>query len=159
AAWGFGHTLALLVAGIGVLLLRYQLTDRMAHGFEVCVGIMLVLLGANALRTLGRRGDGDTRGQTSAARHSHAEMWVVARPLLVGMVHGLAGSAPLLLLTLTVVSSAWAGFAYIAVFGVGSIMGMALMSLLVSVPAQLTVERFERANVAVRALSGAFSVL
>src|SRR5262245_37123836 len=52
ALWGFGHTLALLMAGVGVLLLRFQLTDRMAHVLELCVGIMLVLLGANALRTL-----------------------------------------------------------------------------------------------------------
>jgi hypothetical protein len=52
ALWGFGHTLALLIAAVGVLLLRYRVTDRMAHAFELCVGIMLVLLGANALRTL-----------------------------------------------------------------------------------------------------------
>ena len=73
------------------------------------------------------------------------------------MVHGLAGSAPLLLLTLTVVSSPLAAFFYIAVFGVGSMMGMAIMSLLVSVPAQLT-EQFARTNLAVRGLSGLFSV-
>ena len=54
--WGLGHTLALLVAGVGVLLLRYQLTDRMAHAFELCVGMMLVLLGANVLRTLAHQG-------------------------------------------------------------------------------------------------------
>src|SRR5262245_55196936 len=56
AWWGFGHTLALLIAGVGVLLLRYQLTDRMTHGLEACVGVMLVLLGANVLRTLAARG-------------------------------------------------------------------------------------------------------
>ena len=60
ALWGLGHTLALLIAGVGVLLLRYQMTDRMAHGFELCVGIMLVLLGANVLRTLVRRGASHT---------------------------------------------------------------------------------------------------
>ena len=42
ASWGFGHTLALLLAGVGVLLLRYQMTDRMAHVLELCVGMMLV---------------------------------------------------------------------------------------------------------------------
>ena len=73
------------------------------------------------------------------------------------MVHGLAGSAPLLLLTLTVMSSPLAAFFYIAVFGVGSIMGMAIMSMLVSVPALLTVQ-FARTNLALRGLSGLFSV-
>jgi high-affinity nickel permease len=58
ASWGLGHTLALLLAGAGVLLLRYQMTDRMAHALELCVGVMLVLLGANVLRTLSApRGD------------------------------------------------------------------------------------------------------
>ena len=140
ALWGLGHTLALLIAGVGVLLLRYQMTDRMAHALELCVGIMLVLLGANVLRTLVRRGASHTHDHTAVAPHSHADVWLVARPLLVGMVHGLAGSAPLLLLTLTVMSSPLAAFSYIAVFGVGSIMGMTIMSVLVGVPARLTVD-------------------
>jgi high-affinity nickel-transport protein len=158
ALWGFGHTLALLIAGVGVLLLRYQLTDRMAHVFELCVGIMLVLLGANVLRTLVRRGASHTHDHTAVAPQSHADVWRVSRPLLVGMVHGLAGSAPLLLLTLTVISSPLAAFSYIAVFGVGSMMGMTIMSLLVSVPARLTVEHFARTHLALRGLCGLFSV-
>jgi hypothetical protein len=158
AWWGFGHTLALLIAGVAVLLLRFHVTDRMAHVFETCVGIMLVLLGANVLRTLVRRAASHTHDHTTVALHSHAHVWLVARPLLVGMVHGLAGSAPLLLLALTVMSSPLAALSYIAVFGVGSIMGMTLMSLLVSVPARLTVEHFARTHLALRGLSGLFSV-
>ena len=157
AFWGLGHTLALLIAGVGVLLLRYQVTDRMAHALELGVGIMLVLLGADVLRTLLGRSASHTRAHAAVAPHSHAGGWHVSRPLLVGMVHGLAGSAPLLLLTLTVLSSPVAAFSYIAVFGVGSIMGMTIMSLLVSVPARLTVQ-FARANLAVRGLSGLCSV-
>jgi hypothetical protein len=155
AFWGLGHTLALLIAGVGVVLLRYQLTDRMAHGLELCVGIMLVVLGANVLRALVRRGGSHTHDHGTFAPHSHS--WLVARPLLVGMVHGLAGSAPLLLLTLTVVSSPLAAFSYIAVFGVGSTMGMIIMSSLVSMPALLTAQ-FARGNLALRGLSGLLSV-
>jgi hypothetical protein len=155
--WGCGHTLALLIAGIAILLLRYQMSDRMAHALELCVGIMLVLLGANVLRTLVHRGESPSHDHTIAASHSHSEAWLVARPLLVGMVHGLAGSAPLLLLTLTALPSPWAAFAYIAVFGFGSIMGMTIMSVLVGVPARLTV-RFVRTNLALRGLSGVLSV-
>jgi hypothetical protein len=158
AMWGFGHALALLIAGVGVLLLRYHMTDRMAHVLELCVGIMLVVLGANVLRTLIRRGASHTHDHPTVTPHSHADVWLVARPLLVGMVHGLAGSAPLLLLTLTVMSSPLAAFSYIAVFGAGSMMGMTIMSLLVSVPAQLTVEHFARTHLALRGLSGVFSV-
>jgi high-affinity nickel-transport protein len=157
ALWGFGHTFALLLAGVGVLLLRYRLTDRMAHAFELCVGVMLVLLGVNVLRTLIRRG-ASHHDHPTAAPHSHADVWRVSRPLLVGMVHGLAGSAPLLLLALTVMASPFAALSYIAVFGVGTMMGMAMMSLLISVPARLTVEHFTRAHLALRGLSGSFSV-
>jgi hypothetical protein len=64
----------------------------------------------------------------------------------------------LLLLTLTVVSSSLAAFFYMAVFGVGSMMGMALMSVLLSVPARLTVDHFARAHLALRGLAGMFSV-
>jgi len=158
AFWGLGHTLALLIAGVGVLLLRYQMTDRVAHALELCVGIMLVLLGANLLRTLVHRGTSHRHPHSTVASDSHSEAWLVARPLLVGMVHGLAGSAPLLLLTLTVVSSPLAAFSYIAVFGVGSMMGMSIMSLLLGVPARLTVEHFARTHLALRGLSGLFSV-
>jgi hypothetical protein len=157
AFWGLGHTLALLIAGVGVLLLRYQLTDRMVHVFELCVGIMLVLLGANVLRTLAGQDASHTHPHTAVGPHSHADVGLVWRPLLVGMVHGVAGSAPLLLLALTVMSSPLAAFSYIAVFGVGSIMGMTTMSLLVGVPARLTTH-FARTNQAVRGLSGLFSV-
>jgi hypothetical protein len=156
--WGCGHTLALLIAGVGVLLLRYPMTDRMSHGFELCVGIMLVLLGVNVLRTVMHRRASKSHVHTTVASHSRSDAWLVARPLLVGTVHGLAGSAPLLLLTLTVGVSPLAAFTYIAVFGVGSIMGMAIMSVLLSVPAHLTVEHFARTHLALRGLSGAFSV-
>jgi len=160
ALWGLGHTLALLIAGVGVLLLRYELTDRMVHGFELCVGIMLVLLGINVLRTLASHEGWHVRHahpHAAVAQHSHADVWLVWRPLFVGMVHGVAGSAPLLLLALTAMSSPLAAFSYIAVFGVGSMTGMTIMSLLVGVPARLTAQ-FARTNVAVRGLSGLFSV-
>jgi len=157
AFWGLGHTLALLIAGVGVLLLRYQLTDRMTHVLELCVGIMLVLLGANVLRTLVGQDASHTHAHTAVAPHSHADVWFFSRPLLVGMVHGVAGSAPLLLLALTVMSSRLAAFSYVAVFGVGSMMGMTIMSLLVGVPARLSVQ-FARTNLVVRGLSGLFSV-
>jgi len=157
AFWGVGHTLALSLAGVGVLLLRYQLTDRMTHVLELCVGIMLVLLGANVLRTIVGEGASHAHAHMAVPSHSRADLWFFSRPLLVGMVHGLAGSAPLLLLALTVMSSPLVAFSYIAVFGVGSLMGMTIMSLLVGVPARLTVQ-FARTNLIVRGLSGLFSV-
>ena len=74
------------------------------------------------------------------------------------MVHGLGGSAPLLLLTLAGVSSPFAAFSYITVFGAGSMIGMAIMSFLLSMPARLTVDHFAPTNVALPGLSGLISV-
>src|SRR4029453_10441649 len=71
--WGCGHTVALLIAGVGVLLLRYQITDRMSHALESCVGVMLVLLGANVLRALVSRGASLTHDHSTVARSSHGE--------------------------------------------------------------------------------------
>src|SRR6185436_16484209 len=82
ASWGLGHTLALLAAGVCVLLLRYQITDRMAHALELGVGMMLVLLGANVLRTLLDRGAGHSHDHATVASHPYSDAWVVARPLL-----------------------------------------------------------------------------
>src|ERR1700752_2736413 len=90
ASWGLGHTLALIVAAVGVVLLRYQMTDRIAHALEMGVGMMLVLLGANVLRTLVDGGASHSHDHATVASDSHADVWLVARPLLVGMVHGLA---------------------------------------------------------------------
>ena len=158
ASWGFGHTLALLVAGVGVLLLRYQMTDRLAHALELGVGMMLVLLGGNVLRTLVDRGASHGHAHPTVAADSHADAWLVARPLLVGMVHGLAGSAPLLLLTLTVLSSPVEAFSYIAVFGVGSMIGMAVLSTVIAVPLAASARWLTWANRGLQATVGAVTV-
>lgn len=90
--------------------------------------------------------------------HSHHGFRLSARPVIVGMVHGLAGSASLMLLVLSTISSPLTALFYILVFGIGSIGGMMLMSALVSVPVLLTVESgWSRANWAVRGLTGLFS--
>jgi high-affinity nickel-transport protein len=80
------------------------------------------------------------------------------RPLVVGMIHGLAGSAALMLLVLSTIQSPLIGFAYIFIFGVGSIGGMMMMSVLVSLPLYLTATRFTRANLMMRGLAGLFSL-
>jgi hypothetical protein len=173
--WGVGHTLSLLIAGIGVILFHLRIGERTALALEFCVGLMLVALGANALRKLARGGtlhlhwhrhgghvhahphvhDGAGDGDVP---HTHHGLRLSARPLLVGMVHGLAGSAALMLLVLSTISSPLAGLLYVLVFGVGSIGGMMLMSALVGLPLRLTAARFARAHLVVRCLAGLFSL-
>jgi nickel/cobalt exporter len=173
--WGVGHTLSLLVAGIAVILFHLRISEQTALALEFCVGLMLIALGANALRKLMRGGTlhlhwhrhgkhmhahphvHDGVGEPDAP-HTHHGLRLSARPFLVGMVHGLAGSAALMLLVLSTISSPLAGLLYILVFGVGSVGGMMLMSALVGLPLSLTATRFARAHFVVRCLAGLFSL-
>ena len=153
-AWGLGHTLTLLAAGGICLLLRATIPERVAGVLEGAVGVMLLFLGADVLRRLRRRGihvhvHRHAGGPLHLHAHSHAPEeahhdaqhhqhehahGLPRRALLVGLVHGLAGSAALLLLALATMSSAWLGLAYIAVFVAGSILGMAALSAVIALP-------------------------
>lgn len=158
AMWGAGHTASLLITGVIVLSLRIAIPERVSNWLEFGVALMIIGLGAIALwRSLLKRNDVHVHehshdgvshvhihfheSQTShqAQRpHSHAVSSVGLKPLLMGAVHGLAGSGALTLLVLTQIQSAWVGFFYLAVFGLGSILGMILMSGLVGLPFALT---------------------
>jgi len=136
-AWGIGHTLMLLLFGAAVMLMGLVLSSQLAAGLEALVGCMLVLLGVDLLRRLYRKRNGNHGGERPAChQHQHrdaADRFPV-RALLVGLMHGMAGSAALVMLTLQTVSSPPAGIAYILLFGVGSILGMVLVSTVIAFP-------------------------
>ena len=152
-AWGIGHTVTLFLIGSFVLLVDTLVPARVAAALELLVGLMLVGLGADVIRRLvrervhfhlHRHGDGTTHfhahshaGETrhDQARHEHHHHGrLPIRALLVGLMHGMAGSAALILLTLQTVSSPWTGLLYIALFGLGSTLGMAVLSAVIAVP-------------------------
>lgn len=153
AVWGLGHTLTLFVVGGFVLAIDGVVPERVAAGLELLVGVMLVTLGLDVLRVVARRPVRfDLHEHADGRRHLHAYRaggkrgdashvhpggmpW---RALFVGSMHGLAGSAALVLLALGQAGSVASGLLYIAVFGLGSILGMALLSVVVSVPIRLT---------------------
>lgn len=174
AAWGTGHTLTLMVFGGAVLAAGLAVPERAAEALELAVGVMLVALGADALYRLWRKrvhfhahrhtggaahfhahahqGEGAPH---DPARHDHAHpRGVAGRALLVGMMHGLAGSAALILLGLEAMRSPALAFAYIAVFGVGSIIGMLLLSAAIAVPLRWSSRRLGRAHNALSAAVG-----
>jgi sulfite exporter TauE/SafE len=173
ALWGLGHTISLLVAGVFVLLLNFQITERAERALEFCVGLMLVLLGLNVLRKMLRGGwlhfHAHKHGEHEHAHphihksetkepHTHHGFSFNPRALIIGMVHGLAGSAALMLLVIPTISSRLMGLLYIIIFGIGSIGGMMLMSFLVGLPFHLTTARFNRFNLLLRGAAGIFSV-
>ena len=160
ALWGAGHTAALLVTGVIVLSLRVAIPEKVSNWLEFCVALMILALGASALwRALRKRQevhvhkhdhDGvshvhvhfhetPTRHEPAqSSTHTHAVSSIGIKPVLVGTMHGLAGSGALTLLVLTQIKSAWLGLFYLAIFGLGSIAGMLLMSGLIGLPFALT---------------------
>jgi ABC-type nickel/cobalt efflux system permease component RcnA len=186
ALWGLGHTASLFVAGAVLIALRVRIPEGVATALELLVALMIVLLGTRILYlVLRRRRDVHVHAHTHDGRththlhfherrdaHAAADAQAVShawhrglwgwRPVAVGAVHGLAGSAALTLFVLTEVlrgGSRLLGFAYLLIFGVGSIGGMLLMSTLIGLPFVLTAQRFRRVDTPVRLLAGAASVL
>ncbi|HVV84479.1 MAG TPA: hypothetical protein VHE35_15530 [Kofleriaceae bacterium] len=138
AIWGVGHTVSLLVVGVILLVIGAVLPARVAAGFEGAVAMMLVGLGVRAIvRALreGRRGPVTTHhhgGLThthAGPAHIHVGPRVLAwRPLVIGLVHGLAGSGALTALVFARLPSTAARITYITVFGAGSVAGMMIAS-------------------------------
>lgn len=166
--WGLGHTLTLLALAGVALLLGNAIPGSLARALEFAVGAMLVGLGAQLLWKVRRaqvhvhvhqHGSGDRhlhvhshaadpapqRKHVHDHGHGHAGgfRW---RTLAVGLMHGMAGSAALLLLAMTKVRDPVHGLAYILVFGVGSMVGMAILSAVIAVPLALSARFLTWAN-------------
>ena len=172
--WGLGHTLSLLCAGVVVIALKVQISERVALWMEFAVALMLIFLGLKAtLRSF--RGwklhrhrhthDGTTHTHLHLHRdrdeHVHRHRHLIglgARPFFVGMVHGMAGSAALMILVLATIPSAIVGLVYIAVFGLGSVGGMLIMSSLISLPFVFAQKYFKVLGEAMQLIVGLSSV-
>jgi ABC-type nickel/cobalt efflux system permease component RcnA len=153
AVWGVGHTVTLIVVGTFVILTQSAMATSTAAVLEGCVGIMLVLLGLDVARRLLRgRMHLHVHEHPGGVRHFHAHSHPAAseahdhehagaephgfpkRALFIGSMHGLAGSAALILLALRTTDSIGLGLLYMALFGLGSVIGMALLSVAIAVP-------------------------
>ncbi len=172
AIWGLGHTLVLAVFGGGAIFLKMTIDDGFANGLEFGVGVMLVALGGNVLYRLWRQkihfhahrhSNGNLHFHAHSHRHDpdphdlspHAHehpSW--ARTFLVGLMHGMAGTAALVVLTATTFEAPGLGFVFILVFGVGSIIGMVALSAAIAVPISLTARSLTRVNTGIQAAVG-----
>jgi cytochrome c biogenesis protein CcdA len=145
--WGLGHTLTICVVGALIILLNVTLPPRVGLGLEFLVGIALVVVGA--LNLAGRS------GFISAAEHSHEQG---IRAFIVGLVHGLAGSAAVALLVLATVRDPRAACAYLLVFGLGTLVGMLLITLAFTSPVAYLARRYAWSGTVLRLVTGALSV-
>ena len=172
--WGLGHTLTLFVFAGAAILLGRAIPQGVAQPIETAVGVMLIGLGGHVLWRLWRdrvhfhqhgHGDGTVHfhahshaGETTphvraAHAHEHRFRW---RTLLVGLMHGMAGSAALLVLAVTQASSPAVGLGYVALFGIGSMIGMGMLSTVIAVPLAISARSLTWAN---RALQGAVGLV
>jgi hypothetical protein len=139
ALWGAGHGLTLLVVGGAIILLGVAVPPRLGLALELGVGLMLIALGALNLRTTARR-----------LRHAHVHDHGTSdgapargfRSFLIGVVHGLAGSAAIALLVLSSIRDAGWAFVYLGFFGVGTVAGMMLLTTALSLPLAAASRRF-----------------
>jgi ABC-type nickel/cobalt efflux system permease component RcnA len=154
-AWGIGHTVTIFVVGTVLILFHVVIPPRVGLLMELAVGVMLILLGIYSLRAAfrssaehghyHRHGDYVHAHASPAHDHAHAPaatplgrldrffhrftIYGTLRPLLVGIVHGLAGSAAVALLVLSTISNPAWGLLFLLIFGLGTVLGMTLITL------------------------------
>jgi high-affinity nickel-transport protein len=141
ALWGIGHSITILLVGGAIVVFRLAIPPRLGLAMEFAVAIMLIVLGA--VNLAGRR--------PAAVRSS-------ARPLVVGFIHGLAGSAFVALLVVAAVPGSLLGLLYLALFGIGTVAGMGLITMVIAVPSALSARRFVHMQRYLRLASGVASV-
>jgi High-affinity nickel-transport protein len=149
--WGIGHTVTLFIVGGAIILFGLIIPERIGLSFEFCVALMLIFLGVLNLRVI------------KQGRHDHDEIGgppvrLELRPIVIGVVHGLAGSAAIALLVLPIIRDPVWALAYLLIFGIGTIAGMMLITAAIAAPITYSANRFQFLNRYVGATAGMMSV-
>ncbi len=171
--WGLGHTAMLALIGGLVLSLKWRISEALATGMEVLVAGMIIGLGALliwratqplTLHTHTHSHDDSTHTHPHVhvkdhVVHEHHHVWSSCRKaFLVGVVHGLAGSAALTLVVMTTMPTTFLGIVYLVVFGAGTIAGMFVMSTVISVPFILMSQRTTAWQSQIKMCAGVFAI-
>ena len=139
AAWGVGHTATILAVGGAIVVFNLVIPARLGLSMELTVAVMLVVLGLLNLRSAVQRLD-EVTGHVDHPPPLAGNRYL--RPLVVGVMHGLAGSAAIALLVLGTVREPLWGFLYLGLFGVGTVVGMMVLTTAMSVPLAHASRRF-----------------
>jgi len=143
-AWGMGHTLTLFAVASGIIVFNWVVPPRLGLAMEFCVAIALVALGLVNVR---------------AHRHDHgATVSGPGRAFLVGLVHGLAGSAAVALLVVSSVSDPRWASAYLLMFGAGTLIGMTIITTGLALPAATMAQQCRIGDRAIRMATGTMSI-
>jgi ABC-type nickel/cobalt efflux system permease component RcnA len=166
ALWGLGHTLTLFLVGAAIILFKVVIPPRLGLAMEFSVALMLILLGVLNLTGLiewitvrftpyrtGFVGEGIfKRTVGSLGRYQ------ILRPFVVGLVHGLAGSAAVALLVLSTIKNPFWATGYLLIFGAGTLVGMMVMTTAMSLPLAYTSKRYKAFSRFVTVTSGLISI-
>lgn len=153
--WGIGHTATLFIFGILLILMKGEIPEKWAMSLEFLVGIMLVYLGLTTILSLKNlhvhkheHDEADhlhIHSHTHNGKHKHKHHHnnvSYFKSMLIGLVHGLAGSGAVVLLTMSTVKSAWEGAIYILVFGAGTVVGMLICTTVIGIPFVLSAKKY-----------------
>lgn len=149
ALWGAGHTVAFLALGLLIVLAEVRIPEAFEHGAELLVALMLI--GFGIWHLVRSRGTGAGESMPSVAGAS-------ARPLVIGLVHGLAGSAGIALLAATTIGSRPLAVAYLGLVALGTVIGMVVLTVLMSRPISWTMRREGRLRSAITVVAAMLSI-
>jgi len=182
ATWGSGHALTLMIFGGAVLLLGVQIDDNIAHWLEFSVGVMLAFLGGRVIVSVLREkfhshfhkhSDGRVHAHfhshkhtsmshdsIQAHNHAHLSCAHLIQTFVVGIVHGMAGTAALMVLVAaSSAGSIGQGVSYLCLFAVGSILGMITLTGVVVFPVSFAIRNTLNLGLAVRVAIGVATII
>ncbi len=171
ALWGLGHTATIVTVGGAIVLFGWVIPPRVGLSMEMSVAIMLIVLGAinlsGALSQI-KRAAHEHHPHAVEGDHAHAappsdraarkSLRGMLRPLVIGVVHGLAGSAAVALLVLATIKNASSALLYLAIFGLGTVAGMMLLTVLMSLPISALSRRFPEVDKTLARVAGVASI-
>lgn len=162
--WGLGHTFTIFIVGSVIILFGVAIPPRLGLAMEFAVAAMLVVLGilnlSGFLQRLQNRSILRSEEVPAGLRRFSRGLGLynLLRPLAVGIVHGLAGSAAVALLVMTAIRQPWWAIAYLLLFGVGTIAGMIVITTALSTSFLHTARRFSSWNRRMTMASGLLSL-
>lgn len=174
SVWGLGHTVTIFAVGALIILFGVQIPPRVGLSMELCVALMLIVLGVlnltgvmqkvtKRLTSVGtwpaaNAGEAHTSAPYLPRLVTRFGLYQFVRPLFIGLVHGLAGSAAVALLVLSTIHDPIKATLYLLIFGFGTMLGMMLMTAAMAIPLAYAGDRFANLSRFLGFASGAVSL-